>query len=230
VDLIYQTITMHYQLLTLLSSPIKIQNNLRKLTFDFYNRDDVVQIAKELIGKILVTNLDGKLTSGRIVETEAYVAITDKASHSFGGRRTQRNEHMYASASTSYVYICYGMHHLFNVVTHKKEVPDAVLIRAVEPIKGIDIMLQRTGKVTHTNTLTKGPGNVCKAFGIDKNHSGLNVTGETIYLADDGWETGSDKIVAASKRIGIDGAGEDALLPNRFYLKGNRYVSGSPWK
>ena len=201
---------------------------MRKLTFDFYDRNDVVQIAKELIGKILVTRLDGKLTSGRIVETEAYVAITDKASHSFGGRRTRRNEHMYAAASTSYVYICYGMHHLFNVVTNKKEVPDAVLIRAAEPIEGIDVMLQRTGKITHTNTLTKGPGNVSKAFGINKNHSGLNLTGDSIYITDDGWLATHEDEVVASKRIGIDGAGADALLPYRFYLKGNKYVSGQP--
>src|SRR5882757_11040194 len=119
---------------------------MKKLPQSFYNRKNVVSIARELIGKILVTNFDGIATSGRIVETEAYVALTDKASHSFGGKRTSRNEHMYAAAGTSYVYICYGMHHLFNVVTNKKGIPDAVLIRAVEPIQGIDDMLIRTGK------------------------------------------------------------------------------------
>lgn len=203
---------------------------MRKLAFDFYNREDVVQIAKELIGKIIITKLDGQLTSGRIVETEAYVAITDKASHSFGGRRTQRNEHMYAKAATSYVYICYGMHHLFNVVTNKKDVPDAVLIRAVEPLEGISIMLTRTGKHKPDYTLTKGPGNVSRALGIHKIHSGTVLTGNTIFLADDGWKTPHADAVAASKRIGIDSAGADALLPYRFYLRDNRYVSGSPWK
>jgi DNA-3-methyladenine glycosylase len=203
---------------------------LRKLAFDFYDRDDVVQIAKDLIGKIIITKLDGMLTSGRIVETEAYIAITDKASHSFGGRRTQRNEHMYATAATSYVYICYGMHHLFNVVTNKKEVPDAVLVRAVEPMKGIDIMLERTGKIKLDNTLTKGPGNVSKALGINKIHSGIRLTGNTIFLADDGWAANDVNVIAASKRIGIDSAGADALLPYRFYVSGNKYVSGSPWK
>jgi len=203
---------------------------LRKLTFDFYDRDDVVQIAKDLIGKILITKLDGELTSGRIVETEAYVAITDKASHSFGGRRTQRNEHMYLAASTSYVYICYGMHHLFNVVTNKKNIPDAVLIRALQPMEGIDIMLGRTGKKKLDNTLTKGPGNVSKALGINKIHSGIKLTGHTIFLGDDNWKEDGEQVVAASKRIGIDSAGVDALLPYRFYLRGSKYVSGSPVK
>jgi DNA-3-methyladenine glycosylase len=203
---------------------------LRKLTFDFYDRDDVVQIARDLIGKIIITKVGGRLTSGRIVETEAYIAITDKASHSFGGRRTLRNEHMYAPAATSYVYICYGIHYLFNVVTNKKDIPDAVLIRAVEPIEGIDVMLGRTGKAKPDNTLTKGPGNVSRALGIGKIHSGISLTGNTIFLADDNWKPGDAGAIAASKRIGIDGAGADALLPYRFYVRGNKYVSGRPWK
>lgn len=201
---------------------------MRKLAFDFYNRENVVQIAKDLIGKIIITKLDEQLTSGRIVETEAYVALTDKASHSFGGRRTQRNEHMYAAAATSYVYICYGMHHLFNVVTNKKDVPDAVLIRAVEPMEGVDIMLQRTGKKKLDSTLTRGPGNVSKALGINKIHSGIVLTGNIIFLADDNWKANHADAIAASKRIGIDSAGTDALLPYRFYIRGNKYVSGSP--
>jgi DNA-3-methyladenine glycosylase len=201
---------------------------LRKLAFDFYNRENVVQIAKDLIGKIIITKLDEQLTSGRIVETEAYVALTDKASHSFGGRRTQRNEHMYAAAATSYVYICYGMHHLFNVVTNKKDVPDAVLIRAVEPMEGVDVMLQRTGKKKLDSTLTRGPGNVSKALGINKIHSGIVLTGNIIFLADDNWKANHADAIAASKRIGIDSAGADALLPYRFYIRGNKYVSGSP--
>lgn len=205
---------------------------MKKLTFDFYNRKDVLQIAKDLLGKIIVTKLDGIMTSGRIVETEAYIAITDKASHTFGGRRTARNEHMYADAATSYVYICYGMHHLFNVVTNKKDVPDAVLIRAVEPMTGIDTMLKRTGKKSPDYTLTKGPGNVSKALGISKIHSGIKLTGNTIFIAEDNWPDDIDKnaIIGSSKRIGVESAGADGLLPYRFYIKGNRYVSGSPVK
>lgn len=201
---------------------------MKKLTIDFYDREDVVKIAKELLGKILITKFDGILTSGRICETEAYIAINDRASHSYNGKRTDRNEHMYATAGTSYVYICYGMHHLFNVVTNKKDVPDAVLIRAVEPLKGIEDMLIRTGKKTLDNTLTKGPGNVGKALGISKQHSGLNLLKNEIYVADDGFELDA-KQIGISKRIGIDGAGvASASLPYRFYIKGNKFVSGSP--
>jgi DNA-3-methyladenine glycosylase len=200
---------------------------LKKLTIDFYDRPDVLQIAKELLGKILVTNFEGMITSGRIVETEAYIAVNDKASHAFGGRRTARNEAMYSPAGISYVYICYGLHHLFNVVTNKKGIPDAVLIRAVEPMTGIDIMLKRTGKKKLDNTLTKGPGNVGKALGIDKQHSGLNLLGRKIFIADDGFVP-DEKITRTSKRIGVEGAGSSAVLPYRFYVKGNKFVSGSP--
>jgi DNA-3-methyladenine glycosylase len=207
----------------------KITDKLRKLTIDFYDRDNVLAIAKELLGKIVVTNFDGNITSGRIVETEAYISINDRASHSYGGRRTARNEAMFAAAGTSYVYICYGLHHLFNVVTNKINVPDAVLIRAVEPIKGIDIMLQRTGKKKLDYTLTKGPGNVGKALGIDKQHSGLNLLGKKIFIAEDNFVL-DKKITGTSKRIGVDGAGDDALLPYRFYIKGNKFVSGGPTK
>ena len=158
---------------------------MKKLGIQFYDREDVVAIAKELIGKIIITKFDRVTCSGRIVETEAYIGITDRASHSFSGKRTTRNEHMYASPATSYVYICYGMHHLFNVVTNKKEVPDAVLIRAVEPITGIATMLKRTNKQKLDNTLTKGPGNVGKALGITKAHSGLNLLGNKIFIVED---------------------------------------------
>src|SRR5665647_828748 len=119
---------------------------MKKVPLSFYNREDVVKIARELLGKIIVTHINGQLTTGRIVETEAYSGITDKASHAFGNRRTSRNEHMYSPAGTAYVYICYGMHQMLNIVTNEKDIPDAVLIRAVEPIEGINIMLKRTGK------------------------------------------------------------------------------------
>lgn len=200
---------------------------MKKLAIDFYDRKDVVLIAKELLGKLLVTNFDGEKTIGRIVETEAYVAINDKASHAFGGKRTARNEHMYSAAGISYVYICYGMHHLFNIVTNVKDVPDAVLIRALEPVKGIDIMLQRTGKIKLDNTLTRGPGNVGRAMGINKQHSGSNLLGKELFVAADGTSY-PESAVGASKRIGVDYAGDHALLPYRFYIKGNKYVSGKP--
>jgi DNA-3-methyladenine glycosylase len=198
---------------------------MRKLPLNFYSRKDVVSIARELLGKIIVTHFDDKVTSGRIVEAEAYVALTDKASHSFAGRRTSRNEHMYAAPGTAYVYICYGMHQMFNIVTNEKEIPDAVLIRAIEPLHGIDIMLQRTGKIKADYTLTKGPGNVGKALGIFKHHSGLYLLDEKIYLLDDEFVLEANQI-GTSGRIGVASAGADALLPYRFYLRGNKYVSG----
>lgn len=198
---------------------------MKKLPLSFYARKDVVAIAKELIGKIIVTNFDGNITSGRIVETEAYVAITDKASHSFGGKRTARNEDMYAAAGTTYVYICYGLHQMMNIVTNDKDIPDAVLIRAIEPIAGIDTMLQRTGKKPLDKTLTRGPGNVGKALGIFKHHSGNYLLGDEIYIMDDEKKI-NEKDIGISARIGVESAGADALLPYRFYLKENKYVSG----
>lgn len=198
---------------------------MKKVPLSFYQRKDVVKIAKELLGKIVVTNFEGKVTSGRIVETEAYAGIIDKASHSFAGRRTARNEHMYSAAGTAYIYICYGMHQMLNVVTNDKEIPDAILIRAVEPIEGIEIMLQRTGKAKADKTLTRGPGNVGKALGIFKHHSGLYLLDEEIFLLDDHKKIPEENI-GNSKRIGVESAGADALLPYRFYVKGNKYVSG----
>ena len=202
---------------------------MKKLPVQFYKRKDVVLIAKELIGKIIITKLKGKVTSGRIVETETYIGITDRASHSFGGKRTARNEHMYAAAGTAYVYICYGMHHLFNVVTNEKDIPDAVLVRALDPVAGVDIMLKRTGKSEFDDTLTKGPGNAAKALGISKRNSGLHLLKDEIYLADDGFEI-QDALIGVSRRIGVESAGEAALSPYRFYLKGNRFVSSYPNK
>ena len=202
---------------------------MKKLPIQFYERKDVLLIAKELIGKIIVTNFEGTITSGRIIETEAYVGLTDRASHSFGGKRTTRNEHMYSVAGTVYVYICYGMHHLFNVVTNETNLPDAVLIRAVEPITGIDTMLKRTGKPKLDNTLTKGPGNEAKALGISKRKYKKKLDNDEIYIADDGFKI-AETTIGISRRIGVEGSGDAALLPYRFYVKENVFVSGSPNK
>ncbi|HXR83882.1 MAG TPA: DNA-3-methyladenine glycosylase [Hanamia sp.] len=198
---------------------------MKKVPLSFYNRKDVVKIARELLGKIIVTHFNGQITSGKIVETEAYVGITDKASHSFKGRRTGRNEHMYSAPGTAYVYICYGMHQMMNIVTNEKEIPDAILIRAIEPLEGIEIMLQRTGKNKLDKTLTRGPGNVGKALGIFKHHSGLFLLDDEIFLLYDEEKIADEKI-GISKRIGVESAGSDALLPYRFYVKGNKFVSG----
>jgi DNA-3-methyladenine glycosylase len=198
----------------------------KKLRLEFYQRTSVLKIAKELLGKILVTNWEGIITSGRIVECEAYAGIIDKASHASGGRRTARNEIMYGAGGNAYVYLCYGIHHLFNVVTHDAGTPHAVLIRALDPLEGVDEMLLRTGKKRLDHTLTRGPGNVSKALGIHTRHSGTPLTGSKIYILDDGGSFDRREIVS-SPRIGVDYAGKDALLPYRFYVKGNPFVSGS---
>jgi DNA-3-methyladenine glycosylase len=200
---------------------------MKKLSLAFYRRDDVLLIAKELIGKVLATSWSGVYTSGRIVEVEAYAGVMDRASHAVGGRRTARNEIMYGPGGTAYVYLCYGIHHLFNVVTNTKNIPHAILIRALEPMEGISHMLERTGKEKLDSTLTRGPGNVSKALGIRTGQNGYPLTGKEVFLADDGFDT-STVTVASSPRIGVDYAGDHALLPYRFYIKGNPFVSGKP--
>jgi DNA-3-methyladenine glycosylase len=200
---------------------------MKKLQLEFYRRNNVLQIAEELMGKILITKKNGITTSGRIIECEAYAGSGDKASHTYGGRRTNRNEVMYGKPGVAYVYLCYGIHHLFNVVTNVEEIPHAILIRSLEPVKGIKDMLLRTGKKQLDNTLTRGPGNVSKALGIHTTDSGTLLTGTSISLADDGFAY-SKKDIFTSPRIGVDYAGADALLPYRFYIKGNPFVSGKP--
>jgi DNA-3-methyladenine glycosylase len=198
------------------------------LPYSFYQRKDVIRIARELLGKILVTNWDNVLTSARIVETEAYAGVMDRASHAYGARRTSRNEIMYGIGGMSYVYLCYGIHHLFNVVTNIEGIPHAILIRAGVPVKGIPAMLVRTDKDKADYTLTRGPGNFSKALGIRTTHNAMNLAdSKMLFLADDGF-TYKPKDIGSSPRIGVDYAGEDALLPYRFYIKGNPYVSGKP--
>ncbi len=194
------------------------------LSKDFYDREDVVLIAQELLGKVLVTEIDGQYTSGMIVETEAYAGVIDKASHAYGGRRTKRTEIMYAQAGTAYVYLCYGIHHLFNVVTNKKDIPHAVLIRGLEPIEGIDLMLERRRMTSLKTNVTAGPGILSKALGIDTSHSGLPLQRPLIYIEDRGVVMKDDMIVKGT-RVGVNYAEEDALLPYRFSVRGNKYVS-----
>jgi DNA-3-methyladenine glycosylase len=200
---------------------------MKKLSLSFYQREDVLEIAEDLVGKILVTKWDGITTSARIVECEAYAGVIDKASHAAGGRRTARNEIMYGKGGFAYIYLCYGIHHLFNVVTNSEDIPHAVLIRAAEPLEGINKMLKRTGKEKLDNTLTRGPGNVSKALGIHTKHSSLSLLGKNLFIADDGFAYNKTEILT-SPRIGVDYAGNDALLPYRFYIKGNPFVSGKP--
>jgi len=200
---------------------------MEKLSLEFYQRGNVLKIAKELLGKILVTKWDKIVTSVRIVETEAYAGVIDRASHAWAARRTKRNEIMYGRGGFAYVYLCYGIHHLFNVVSNDHGIPHAILIRAGEPLQGINEMLKRTGKEKLDHTLTRGPGNVSKALGIQTVHSGLSLLDKKLFIADDGFRYNKKEIVA-SPRIGVDYAGEHALWDYRFFIKGNPFVSGKP--
>jgi DNA-3-methyladenine glycosylase len=199
--------------------------SLKMLNEKFYLRKDVLKIAKDLLGKIIVTYFDEQLTAARITETEAYNGIVDKASHAYNNRRTARTEIMFGKGGAAYVYLCYGIHHLFNVVTNLEDVPHAVLIRAAEPVYGIDAMLMRTKKKKLDSTLTAGPGNISKALGIYKHHTGIDLKSENFFIADDRFRLSKNKIIA-TPRIGVDYAAEDALLPYRFFIKDNMYVSG----
>lgn len=198
---------------------------MEKLPVAFYQRENVLMIARELLGKLLITRWNGKLTSGRIVETEAYNGVVDKASHAFGERRTKRTEVMFGPGGVAYVYLCYGIHHLFNVVTNLEGIPHAVLIRGIEPVAGMEYMLERMNKLKPDYTVGKGPGNVSKALSIHTIHTGYSLVGDEIFMADDGIVLEPSQIIA-SKRIGVDYAAEDAQLPYRFYVKGNAFVSG----
>jgi len=189
-----------------------------KLKRSYYLQEDVVSVAKDLLGKVLYTHINGKFTAGIITETEAYAGISDKASHAHGGKRTQRNEIMYAGGGTAYIYLCYGIHHLFNVVTNKEEVPHAVLIRAINPIEGIDIILKRRKQKVIAKNTSGGPGTISQALGISTKLNGIDLTGKTIWLQDDGIKVLSKNIISGP-RIGVDYAGEDAKLPYRFILK-----------
>lgn len=194
------------------------------LSESFYQRENVVQIARELLGKVLATEIDNLRTSGIIVETEAYAGGGDRASHAFGNRRTGRTEVMFGEGGRAYVYLCYGIHHLFNIVTNVKNVPHAVLIRAIEPLEGIDIMLKRRRKERVLPQLTAGPGAMSEALGIKTQYTGLSLQGPEICIEDRGIKIAEEDIVAAS-RVGVAYAREDALLPYRFYVKDNPYVS-----
>ena len=188
-----------------------------KLPKSFYTRDDVVIIAQELLGKFLFTKFEGKLTGGMIIETEAYAGEIDQASHAYGGRRTARTEIMFAEGGTAYVYLCYGIHSLFNVVTNKKNVPHAVLIRAIHPIAGIEEMLKRRKMKKPLKNLSAGPGTVSQALGIHYSHSGKSLLGKEIWIADKGFVPARNRIVK-SKRIGVDYAGDHAKWLYRFTI------------
>jgi len=196
---------------------------------EFFQRDDVVAISRDLIGMILCSEMDGVVTGGRIVETEAYGGITDRASHAYGGRRTGRTETMYAPGGVCYIYLCYGIHHLFNVVTGPEGRPDAVLIRALEPITGIETMLTRRNLDRVQRRVAGGPGLVSQSLGLTTNQNGISlIHSGKIWLESDQKLslTQEDNVeIIASPRVGVDYAGEDADRPWRFRLKGSKFTS-----
>lgn len=184
---------------------------MAKIPLSFYRQDDVVAISRQLIGKYLFTSIDGSVTGGMISETEAYRGPEDRASHAYLNRRTKRTETMFAEGGVAYVYLCYGIHYMFNIVTNVADIPHAILIRAIVPEVGIEMMRERR---KNRLPLASSPGSLCQALGISLQHDGVLLDGDTIWLED----RQKSCQVAVSPRIGIDYAGEDRLKPWRFTL------------
>lgn len=197
-----------------------------KLSGKFFTRDDTDAVARDLLGKLLVAvDGDGRRISGMIVETEAYLGTRDRAAHSYGGRRTARNEITYGIGGHAYVFFIYGMYYQLNVVCGKVDSPHVVLIRAVEPLEGVEIMRARRGEMKDRD-LTSGPGKLCIAFAVERSFNGADLRGDKIWL--EKHRSFRDEEISVGARIGIDYAGEDAHLPLRFWVKGNGFVSKMP--
>jgi DNA-3-methyladenine glycosylase len=195
-----------------------------KLPQSYYLKNNVVEISRDLLGKYLFTCIDNLTTGGYIVETEAYNGIIDKASHAFGNKLSPRTKTMYMSGGVAYVYLCYGIHEMFNIVTSVEGQPHAILVRAIQPTDGLDIMMHRRNMTLVKPSLTSGPGSVAKALGISRSINAFSLQSDTIWIEDRGLAF-PDESVAAVPRVGVSYAAEDALLPYRFYVKGNPYVS-----
>lgn len=195
-----------------------------KLPLSYYLNQDVLFLAKDLLGKVLYTHVEGEITAGIIVETEAYFGVIDKASHAYGDRRTNRTEVIYSQGGVSYVYLCYGIHSMFNVVTSVENEPHAILIRAVEPLIGKEIIERRRNMPISKPAISSGPGSAAKALGIELSFNKKDLDGEEIWIEDHGIRYNPEDI-AEVPRVGIAYAEEHALLPWRFFVKGNKYVS-----
>ncbi|MCB0637835.1 MAG: DNA-3-methyladenine glycosylase [Lewinella sp.] len=200
---------------------------MQRLPASFYQSEDTVQLARKLLGKWLVTEFDGQRTIGRIVETEAYKAPEDKACHAYLNRNTKRTRTMFLPGGVAYIYLCYGIHHLFNVVTGPEGAAHAILLRAVEPVAGTDIMLARRGLASVSKRLTAGPGVMSQALGLHKDYDASSLTdpASPIWIAEPEGPTLAPDDIVASPRIGVDYAEECAAWPWRFYIKGNAWVS-----
>lgn len=194
-----------------------------KLPNSLFRGSNVVKIAKKLLGSHLFTNFNDELTSGIIVEVEAYCGATDKACHAYPDKVTPRTKIMYEPGGVAYVYLVYGMHHLFNIVTNAGGSADAVLIRAIEPIAGVAVMQKRRNTNQNNKLLTGGPARLTQALGINVSHNKSDLQGEHIWLTEGKHYT--DNEIITSTRIGVEYAGDDALLPWRFHIKDNKYVS-----
>jgi DNA-3-methyladenine glycosylase len=194
----------------------------QKLLHRFYNRDTAL-VARALLGQILVHVVDGKRLAGRIVETEAYIGDSDPACHSFGHRKSKRTQSMYRSGGHSYVYFIYGMHCCFNVVTRDETRPEAVLLRALEPLEGLETMRRLRHSPASDTLLTNGPGKLCEALKISREQDQIDLTSRQLYIKRGQKIRDSD--VEATSRIGIDYAGEAANWPLRFYVKSSAFVS-----
>jgi len=190
---------------------------MSKIPLNYYRNPDTLELARDLLGKFLFTQTDThNLCGGIITETEAYLGATDKASHAWGNRKTQRTQTMFLPGGVAYIYLCYGIHHLFNIVTHRENIPHAILIRGVFPVLGKEVMEKRTGKKVPTHL--DGPGKLTKALGIQTDYDGTSLTGNTIWLEDKNLKF-ADSEIQDGPRVGVDYAGEDAKLPYRFLIK-----------
>jgi DNA-3-methyladenine glycosylase len=197
--------------------------SVSKLPREFYTRPNVLTVARELLGKLLVIPAhDGRRVSGTIVEVEAYRGPQDRAAHSYGGRRTKRTETMYGIGGTTYVFFVYGMYNQFNIVTNVAEAPHAVLIRAVEPVEGIELMRKRRSGQSDPS-LTNGPGKLCIALGIDRKLDAADLLGDRVWLEQG--RTIPRSQIASGPRIGIDYAAEWKDKPWRSWIKDNAFVS-----
>ena len=197
-----------------------IKNN-KKIPLSFYRKENVIQISKSLLGKKIYSNINNQLVSGMIVETEAYNGIKDKASHAFNNNLTKRTQPMFSIGGISYIYLCYGIHHLFNIVTNNENIPDAILIRAVQPLCGINIMQKRRN--VNTNKLCSGPGCFTKSFGIDLRHNQYSLISNTIWIED--YKSINANNIICSPRVGIAYAKDFKFKPWRFRIKNNLYTS-----
>ena len=195
----------------------------RKLPREFYTRSNVLTVARDLLGKLLVVPAaDGRRVSGMIVEVEAYRGPEDRASHAYGGRRTRRTETMYGQGGVAYVYFVYGMYYQFNVVSNAADVPHAILVRALEPVEGIELMRERR-HLHPDHNLTNGPGKLCIALGIDRALDGEDLMGERVWLEE--FQPVPPRRITKGLRIGIDYAEEWIEKPWRFWIRDNSYVS-----